>query len=506
MAKLNFQKKRKYDKILYFACMRVQKMSIFNNTTDGHYDYDDYGATVSYTFPENAYVDLKGVRISISGLKVSAYGGKFDGESNQFFNQTASLLPEKSFDHYNTKLFIDDSEVSGSGYPGRKDFKKYNINYLNPIEFNALQQEVNSNTSHPKAPLLIKTIEFLRKWSADNQNDTKTKLQAILSKSPHYPKHLSIIYDDRKLKHTTHIVLSYESPSNCILRIDNTLSPTYTFFPPHMTQQLENLGINLTTCKESVSKTNSRFIELFKNQADEKSAVQLELLEPVNSLMLKVAYARMVNILQEQLEIPITQVNINYSPYNQKNTDECVVFAIQNKIDFIVGNSSTFESTLETGTRLRAEHAVLAYLLQKTSQIPHADEQTCKDYNFNYPVSEWYLNYPEVCGYLDRAISNLEFSDLSQLFLATELDSELSLSPFFKKIVLHQMSLKTKSEDYIEIHSWLPEQEAEMQQQIMAPQILYRKDTHTLFYSKKVELQLTPQDKDTFALSFKVNY
>jgi hypothetical protein len=222
--------------------------------------------------------------------------------------------------------------------------------------------------------------------------------------------------------------------------------------------------------------------------------------------MLKVAYGRMINILQEQLQIPIAQVKINYSSYNQKNTDECVVFAIQNKIDFIENNSSKFESALETGTRLRAEQAVLAYLLQKASQIPHADEQTSKDYNFNYPVSEWYPNYSEVCGYLDEAISNLEFSDLSKLFLATELDDELSLSPSFKKILLRQMSLKAKPEDYVEIPSWLPEQEAEMQQQIMAPQILYRKDTHTLFCSNKVQLQLTPEDKGTFALSFKVNY
>ena len=81
-------------------------MPIFNNTTGGHYDYDGYGAMVSYTFPENAYVDLKGVRISITGLKVDAYGGKFDSESNQFFIQTASLLPEKSFTQYNNNIFI----------------------------------------------------------------------------------------------------------------------------------------------------------------------------------------------------------------------------------------------------------------------------------------------------------------------------------------------------------------------------------------------------------------
>lgn len=481
-------------------------MPIFNNTTGGHYDYDGYGAMVSYTFPENAYVDLKGVRISIAGLKVDAYGGKFDSESNQFFIQTASLLPEKFFTQYNTNLFINDNEVSGNGFPGREDFKKYNIGYLNPEEFNALQREVNSNTSHPKTPLLIKTIDFLKKWSTDNQKDIKSKIQAILSKNSHYPKHLSIIYDDRKLKHTTHIVLSFESPNNCTLRIDNTLSPTCTFFPPYMSQELEKLGINLTTCKESISKTNPRFIELFKNQRDEQSEVQLELREPVNSLMLKVAYGRMINILQEQLGIPVKQVKINYSSYNQKNTDECVVFAIQNKIDFIENNPFMFESTLETGTRLRAEQAILAYLLQKTSQIPHADEQASKDYNFNYPVSEWYPNYSEVCGYLDEAISNLKFSDLSKLFLATELDGDLSLSPSFKKILLHQMSLKAKQEDYTEIPSWLPEHEAEMQQQIMAPQILYRKDTHTLFCSKNVQLQLTPEGKDTLTLSFKVNY
>ena len=82
----------------------------------------------------------------------------------------------------------------------------------------------------------------------------------------------------------------------------------------------------------------------------------------------------------------------------------------------------------------------------------------------------------------------------------------MSLSPSFKKILLHQMSLKAKQEDYTEIPSWLPEHEAEMQQQIMAPQILYRKDTHTLFCSKNVQLQLTPEGKDTLTLSFKVNY
>lgn len=481
-------------------------MPIFNNTVGGHYNYDNYGKMLTYTFPEKAYIDLKGVKISISGLTVNTYGGKFDGETNQFFNQIASLLPEKSFTEYNTKLFIDDNKVSGNGFPSREDFKKYNINYLNLEEFNTLQQEVNSDSKHPKAPLLIKTIEFLRNWSTDNQQDIKNKIQSILSRNSFYPKHLSVIYDDRKSKHTTHIVLSYDSPNNCTLRIDNTLSPSYTLFPPHMAQELKKLGINLTTCKESISEKNPRFIELFKNKEDEKSAVQIELREPVNSLMFKNCYARMLNILKEQLDVPVNQVKINYSSYNQKNTNECVVFAIQNKMDFIEHHSPSFESALETGTRLRAEQTILAYLLQKTLQIPHADEQKSKDCKFNYPTEEWYANYPEVCCYIDDAISNLECSDLNKLFLATQLDDELSLSISFKKILLQQMSFKARQEDYTEIPSWLPEQEAEMEQKTMAPQLLYKKDTHTLLFSKKIQLQLTPESKDPYSVSFQVNY
>lgn len=205
-------------------------------------------------------------------------------------------------------------------------------------------------------------------------------------------------------------------------------------------------------------------------------------------MMFEAFYARMCNILREKLNIPVQKVTIDISPYNQKSTDECVVFSLQNKMDLCDRSLPSSESASELSSRLRAEQAILAYLLTGVLQIPHADEQECVEYQYNYPADEWYGNYPEVCQYLDMAIANLEFSELSKLYLAIEMDGLLSLSSIFKSMLLQHMLSKVSQEDYIETPSWLPEHEAEEEQALMAPQILYRKSTHTFFCSRLANL------------------
>src|ERR1700679_592027 len=98
---------------------------MFFNTKGGI--YKEYSSSkVAYTFPKNAYVEIHGARIPLSGLTVACYGALFDGITAQHFSHITSLVDPNEKNIINTSIYIDDNDISGSGYPSRRDFVKYN--------------------------------------------------------------------------------------------------------------------------------------------------------------------------------------------------------------------------------------------------------------------------------------------------------------------------------------------------------------------------------------------
>ncbi len=119
-------------------------MPFFNNTHGGVYEYREYGKVGFYTFPAGATANFDGIRLDISGIKVACYGGKFDKKSIVYFAKAVSRLPSAA-GVINSELFINDSVISGDGWPGRVAAERYGIpSYSDKDKFFSLQEKMPS--------------------------------------------------------------------------------------------------------------------------------------------------------------------------------------------------------------------------------------------------------------------------------------------------------------------------------------------------------------------------
>lgn len=472
---------------------------MFHNTAGG--DYQDNGSVVYYTFPKDAVFEINNVIIPIAGIMLKCFGGKLDPESLKHFTKIASLLSSKTPEIYNTSIYINDNEIGGNGYPSRDDFVKHGVDYLSPEEFIDYQDKVRykkisnyilknivaffTQWSWSADNLkLNKLVTFLIQWSADHRKRISKEIHKIVNENTQFPKNLSIIYvtSSFKFKHATHIVLSFETSNKCVLHIDNSLSPSSTF----CSQALLNLEFDIDEYSERILDDQSKFIELYKkNGRNQESFIKLALLEPVNQLFIRYFYQDMIKVLS-LLDLQITDVKVHHSYNSQKKTDECVSYAIQNKLTYITNSNDQYNETArQRGIRLRAEHAILSYLLNGDILIPRFNDQNAKDCGCKYEDGCWYPNFEDVCKKIEGAIKSLSFNDLNKLYLSTEIDDTNKLSTKFSDLILSAMKDKLPNDEYKQIvSSDFSQTRAIFMEKTMAPGIFYNKDKQSLFVSR----------------------
>lgn len=272
---------------------------MFHKTIGG--DYQDNDSNVSYTFPEGAVFEINDVSIPLGKMMVDCYGGNFDPHSTKHFTHVSSLLSPQKYDTYNTSIFINDKDISGDGYPTRDDFIKYGMEYLSRDDFLLYQAKVYQD----QLPFddLKKLVKFFHQWAADNRSQILKEIQSIVNSNDRFPKNLSVVYDDRLLNHTTHIILAFESsksPTSCVLHIDNTFSPMSKAFKNKLSEVANQFNIDLNTCIESISDDNSKFIKIYTNDGEnEEPSNKFEFNIPVNRILFNSCYKRMKEVLKK---------------------------------------------------------------------------------------------------------------------------------------------------------------------------------------------------------------
>ena len=411
-------------------------MRIFHNSKGGHCKFNSSGNPVGYIFPANAFVEISGVKISIGSLHVKTHPGKFDSNTGEFFQKLAARIPT-GVQTYNTDIFINDSDLSGSGYPSHQDFKKYNVPFISRAEFEALQEKIKSKcyTQHEYRKS-IELTEFFNRSTADNRRAIAKKILTILDDQKPFPKNISLAYDDRLLQNTIHVVLCFSAKDSCEVRIDNTISVLGVIKDKELFEKTHQ--IDCKTCIERILDENN--VMLYRDKNDEKP-IRLE------TDFLLHQYRRMLTILTK-INIPIKSIYLN-NTYIQKATDACVPFSLQNKIDFLTKTPhESDERAEELDARLRAEHTILSCLIMGATKIPRMDDQTCRELGFGYSDDEWYPNYSLACDELHKAIMELSLSDIKTLFLSIEIDGELSLDFSYRKLLLEIMGEKSDLTEY----------------------------------------------------------
>jgi hypothetical protein len=352
-------------------------------------------------------IEVNDMKIPLGNLKVECFGGTLDTDTAEHFTKVASLIKTTNKDVINTAIHICDNEISGEGYPSHKDFKKYGFMYMPRDEFIKYQNKIISeNLPHHH---LLAIISFFKLWAEDNRKKLLDQMQASLKSKKEFPKKLSVIYDDRKHQHTSHIVLIFESEKQCSLQIDNTVSAAFATFRDEAIAVCKEYDVNPNDCVTSIAKNDPCTIEMRRSVNDKRVFVAMKLDAPIIQILAENAYGRMKKIMQQLLGLKDIEVNILDSVYNQNATFECVPYSIQNKLDCIhdVAVKPTNEDSRTLGIRLRAQQAVLSYVLTGYRMIPRYDDERSKSFKMDYTTQNWYPNFEDVCQELDLRITSL---------------------------------------------------------------------------------------------------
>jgi predicted HicB family RNase H-like nuclease len=371
---------------------------MFHKTTGGL--ATDNENLVSYTFPKGAVIEVNDLKISLANLKVECFGGTLDTDTAEHFTKVAALVKTNK-DVINAAIYICDNDISGEGYPGPDDFKKYGLTFMTNPEFKKYRDKILSEEL-PRHELKA-MVTFFKRWAEDNRKILLDQIQAALKSKKEFPKKLSVIYDDRIHKHTSHIVLIFESKKRCTLQIDNTLSAAFYTFRDQALALCKEYNVNPDNCISSIAKHDPYTIELRRSVNDNKvfSAMQLDV--PIIKLLTEDAYGHMKKIMQQLLSLTDIQVKILNSVYNQNATYECVPYSIQNKLDAIddVAVKPTNEGSRNRGIRFRAQQAVLSYLMTGCRIIPRYNDMRAQYFQMDYTTQNWYPNFETVCKELD---------------------------------------------------------------------------------------------------------
>ncbi len=149
------------------------------------------------------------------------------------------------------------------------------------------------------------------------------------------------------------------------------------------------------------------------SENDKKIVLQFS--DNLDNNFMNVIYGKVAESLGA-LGFKITTTQIKQTKYNQKRTNECVPFSIQNKIDFITETESDFvnENVNKQRVRFRAEQAILVYLLTGENCLLHYNKEDAQERGVTYKDCNWYQNYQIVCKEIDFRISRLSLNDLKK--------------------------------------------------------------------------------------------
>lgn len=416
---------------------------MFHNTTGGKYTSNPDNSTVTYTFPKKASFLLGDVSIPLDDLTVECYSQGFDLNTIKQMAHAVSLIPPKNKHVYNTPFVINDQELLESYYPLRDEFKKNGIEYMPFLEFVALRTQIDEGiVSDSETIKHFESVnQFCIDWNKQNLNQIRRQLHEIINSNNDFPKHISLIYDDRKIKHTSHIILTFEDKNKCTVNIVNSLSALYAFGGLETRETIKD-QIDISECIEIFE---SNYLALFTKWDDEKPKFTLKLTEPVSALFINNVYSDMLGSL-ERLNINIDSVVFVNSRYNQKDTLECVPFSIQSKLDYVHGESIDLLSSLkETAARLRAEHAILIYLLTGEKCIHHFKKLDADERSVHYSDTNWYPHYSEVCQKLNAIIYSLPAKELKKLYDYYGQDNVTQLALTFKDDIPYLLPQQNES-------------------------------------------------------------
>lgn len=394
---------------------------MFHNTINGEYLAQKNGLKTSYKFPENASILLGNTSIPLSGLTVECYGGTFDAITIQQFANTVSYVKAADTNIYNTDIFITSMQLRKNDYPSRKDFFLQGIEFMSLKDLDQLQKAMKSGFSISEFQEMHheQIVKFIKKFNNDKITSFKKRIDDILNNQNQFPKNISIIYDDRDLKHTTHIILEFINSGQFNLIIQNTLSPLYTFIGPENIKKVAE-HMDPLKCREIV---NEDSLVLSGNGKVYKFNIIIDFFNDIYLNMIE----NLKKIGYEMLEIELKDLN------NQKNTSECVILSMQNKLDYISAKKAedNTESVNRKRIRTRAEMTVLLYLLTADKNILRHDDSDAKDRGVEYKSDDWYPNYANVCNELDKKLFNLSLPELEDLHSLYTMDST-KLAPVFK--------------------------------------------------------------------------
>lgn len=418
---------------------------MFLNTMGGKYQKSVDGLKTTYTFPEGAYFLIEAVKIPLGNMTVECYGDKFDERTIRYLAYSASLIVPQKSTTCNSSLFITDQHLLMRHYPSREHFEKNQIAYLDVEKFVSIQEQIlvgDPSLEDSDVELYLKIKDFCQKWNETNIDHVHQYFKEVLTEDDSFPKDISIIFDDRKSKHTCHIILSFINPCQYTLRIDNTISPLLTFTDNKVLDRIK-LRLDPDTC---IEKVKSNTLKLTSGCNLSKNGMSLLLSDQIDNLMLEKVYSHMIESLQ-YLEFELCGVELNYTPYNQKKTNECVSFSIQNKLDYMNQSGQiSEESATELGIRLRAEQVVLLYLLTGSETILRFNEKDATERDVHYEPENWYPNFSEVCFKLRESINNLPFQDLKRLYSYFDNPNVNKLARTFKEEITRSIRKHTKSE------------------------------------------------------------
>src|SRR5690348_3669895 len=111
--------------------------SLFSQTVGGNYQRSTCGKMVSYTFPNNACVEISGVKIPLGGLTVSC-STFMDTVTVKHFSKVTSLISSNKPNSYALDFML----CSVVRYPHSNDFKTYGVEYISEKDYSKFKQQI----------------------------------------------------------------------------------------------------------------------------------------------------------------------------------------------------------------------------------------------------------------------------------------------------------------------------------------------------------------------------
>jgi hypothetical protein len=431
-------------------------MPILHNTKKGicvNNENTNNHDPVSYTFPENAYADLNGHRVNLSGLTVQVDNGAMHNGVVSALSHALVKMPRKNPTRHVIPDLILDNRIIGDDhaiYPTEADFEKQKVPYLSEDDFIALTNKLRTGRflkTDPDCVLHQRIASFLKQFRPNNRKHFLTQIKTIVDHASEFPLEISLLYDDRKMQRMTHLVLTFTSKESYTLTIDNVMSILVATANPSLknkklARQLRAMGIDTMRCKEKLNPDNPRMLWLYKDPSDPEPYYDIEFHTDINQQLIDMLYLRIFESLK-LIGLSEPQNILVASAYSQKATFEGTILTLQNRLGFMEDHYEPMtEYPIDMGTRLRAELVVLAYLLDKIAVIPNRKHN---------PPSSWCLNYKAVCASLDKRLCDRDLDALTNLHEQCKQEGTISLSPKFQGLLLQSIQAlqesKTKLDD-----------------------------------------------------------